>query len=365
MRAQDTIHIRDRNSILIIDDDVNVSRVFSYALSSTYDVSVANTLRDGLQQIYRSSPHLVILDMCLPDQVGLSGLKQIRDHDSEIPVLILTGYPNYDDAVEALRRGAYNYLEKPIRPKYLLDCVSKAIRKSRGRNTGQNVQESGEQKSESEIIEMIHDLSNGLTTLEFSVYTRIQQNTSGEPDTFLSALLVQIEHINRLLEYWRDREIDKASCDESVPLKDLVHAAKESAAFLHHRNGVEVSWNHYAADEGVMVGISAIPFCRILTNLLDNAVAAMDGMEGKSRLTIQFKIKQQRCLILVSDNGKGIPQKNLTKIFSKHWTTKQEKKHHGMGLLLLERVVKMHDGIVCFTSTEGQGTRFVVNLPLE
>ncbi|MEM1158341.1 MAG: ATP-binding protein [Verrucomicrobiota bacterium] len=365
MEALDTNHIKDRNSILIIDDDVKVSRVFSFALSGTYHVSIANTLRDGLLHIYQSKPHLVILDMCLPDQVGLSGLKQIHDYDAEIPVLVLTGYPNYDDAVQALRRGALNYLEKPIRPKYLLDCVSKAIRKSRRPTNGYSAQTDAKQQSDSETIDLIHDLSNGLTTLEFSVYSQIQQNVADKPDIFLATLLGQVEYINRLLEHWRDREIDKALGDDPAPLKELVHAAKETVALLHHRDGIEIVWNHRAVDDDVIVGIPVIPFGRILTNLLENAAAAMDEMAGKRRLSIQFRIKQQRCLILVSDNGKGISPENMKKLFCKHWTTKQEKRHHGMGLLLLERLVKTHDGTVCFTSTEGQGTTFVVNLPLE
>lgn len=87
----DSLH--KHQTVLVIDDDKSVCQGLEFVLSEKYQVQVSNTVEEGLLQIRRQRPHLVILDLCLPDHHGSEGLRMIHQTDPEIPVIILTGYP--------------------------------------------------------------------------------------------------------------------------------------------------------------------------------------------------------------------------------------------------------------------------------
>jgi hypothetical protein len=99
----------------------------------------------------------------------------------------------------------------------------------------------------------------------------------------------------------------------------------------------------------------------VLTNLVLNAVQAM-GREGT--LTVTTVSQNGYARVFLEDTGPGIPQENMKSIFEPWFTTKQAK-GTGLGLTNSDRIVKEHGGVLSFSSVEGQGTTFIVDLPIE
>src|SRR5439155_635530 len=88
-----------------------VSHVFP---APAYRVEIAQTGAEGLERVAAACPDVILLDLRLPDQSGLDVLRQLRQIDARIPVVMVTVARSSDSAIEAMRHGAYDYLLKPI-----------------------------------------------------------------------------------------------------------------------------------------------------------------------------------------------------------------------------------------------------------
>ena len=115
--------------VLVVDDDSALRLTISSAFSErNYTVHQAENGEDALTRIMANGYDLVLLDVNLPGASGIEVLKQIKDYDSSIIVIILTAYSNVRDAVDAVKHGAYNYLEKPIKSEDLVSLVDRALK---------------------------------------------------------------------------------------------------------------------------------------------------------------------------------------------------------------------------------------------
>src|SRR5206468_1751323 len=91
----------------------------------------ASTAAEGLEQIARVRPDAVILDINLPDESGLAAFRKLREIDARVPVLFITGHGTTDQAIEAMKLGAFDFLLKPLEIQTLRDLVGKAFAISR------------------------------------------------------------------------------------------------------------------------------------------------------------------------------------------------------------------------------------------
>ena len=100
---------------------------------------------------------------------------------------------------------------------------------------------------------------------------------------------------------------------------------------------------------------------QIFINLISNAI---DAMEGQGELLIRMKEKDDFIHIEVTDRGKGIEKKNIKKIFDPFFTTKEVGKGTGLGLHVINQIVKKNHGDILLKSEVGKGTTFTIKLPV-
>ena len=106
--------------ILVVDDEEESCRFLEEFLKSKgYDVSWALSSQEALRLIARERPHLVLLDIRMPDQDGLSLVSHIKGIDRETGVIMVTAVKDEEVAKEAMKRGADGYITKPIDLEYL------------------------------------------------------------------------------------------------------------------------------------------------------------------------------------------------------------------------------------------------------
>lgn len=114
--------------VLVVDDDQGLRTSIASALTSTGKFEVEEAA-DGLQAVAKVRAGqfgLVILDVDMPNLNGLEALKFIKDHNPAIIVIVLTAYSNIEDAVRAVKEGAYNYIAKPIKHSDIIEMIEKA-----------------------------------------------------------------------------------------------------------------------------------------------------------------------------------------------------------------------------------------------
>ncbi|HEY2786257.1 MAG TPA: sigma-54 dependent transcriptional regulator [Fimbriiglobus sp.] len=116
------------SKLLIVDDEPNVLYSLQAGLESDeLTVATAKTARLGLAAVGKERPDVVILDVRLPDLSGLELFERIKELDPHLPVIVATAFAETDTAIEAMKRGAYEYLLKPVDLHHLREVVAKAI----------------------------------------------------------------------------------------------------------------------------------------------------------------------------------------------------------------------------------------------
>ena len=118
--------------ILIIDDEPSICAGCQLVLSEKgYPTVAHNTGQDGLNALLSGRHHLVLLDMKLPDMDGMDILRKVNADNLDICVIVMTGYANVKNAVEAMKLGSFDYISKPFTDDELLNAVEMAVENRR------------------------------------------------------------------------------------------------------------------------------------------------------------------------------------------------------------------------------------------
>ncbi|MCC9602118.1 sigma-54 dependent transcriptional regulator [Stieleria sp. JC731] len=119
-------------SLLVIDDEISICKAFQRAFTSDrLTVHSASTAESGEALFRESLPDVVIVDLSLPDSSGLELFKRLREVDSRVPFIFITGHGTVESAIEATKLGAYDYLFKPLELVEVRSLLDKALNLSR------------------------------------------------------------------------------------------------------------------------------------------------------------------------------------------------------------------------------------------
>ena len=115
-------------SILVVDDEPNYQIVLSELLKEEgYEIFTADSGESGLAIVRNTDLDLVLTDMKMPAMDGIEFLKKIKEHNQDLPVILITAYAEVEKAVEAMHLGAFTFLAKPFSNQQLLASVKKAL----------------------------------------------------------------------------------------------------------------------------------------------------------------------------------------------------------------------------------------------
>ncbi|MFB0536985.1 MAG: cache domain-containing protein [Anaerolineae bacterium] len=207
-----------------------------------------------------------------------------------------------------------------------------------------------------------HEINNPLGTI--LLFSDVMYKEAPEDDPRRDDLKMVINETTRcknivadLLNFARQQEVLAQDTDVHTLLEQAVEGVSRQPAF----EGVEIM-RQFSPD---LPTIQADPaqLQQVFVNLLNNAAEAM---EGSGTITLATRpMNSQWVEIKVSDTGRGIPEENLGKLFTPFFTTKALGRGTGLGLSIVYGIIKMHRGQIAVQSQVGQGTTFIVTLPVQ
>lgn len=378
--------LKEMKKILVIDDELGPRESLRILLKGIYDVETIDNVDAGVERIKEDPPDLIIMDIRMPGKTGIQGLREIRDIDPDVGVIMLTGFGALETAQEALRLGANDYLKKPFDTKEIMKVISKQIdrrdvhvRRMAAANELQKLNASlvGELAEKERMAnigqasaELVHDIRNPLTIVISYVELlsdQLRRCKEGlgeefqETAEYMNIIEKNVARCQDMASSWQNQASTDLSKLQVISIEhllaDLVSGVEPLAASCNARLTCAVEC------EDVQVEVSQGQLLRAIHNIIANAIHAVaDQHEG----LIQIKASQvgNELELAVQDNGEGMDEDRLAKVFEPYYTTKDKSKGTGLGLYITKKIIEDHNGFIRINSQPGEGSLVTIRLPI-
>ena len=406
--------------ILIVDDEETVRNLFSFCLESRYVCTEAASVAEALELIAANDYELIITDLMMPELTGVDLVDRVLEISPDTAIIMASGVDDPQSALEAVRRGAFDYLIKPCDMNELELTVERALQHRRLKMEAQQYQldletrnrQLARGKAELERLQaqiIHHEKMASLGQLAAGIAHEIN-NPVGFIYGNLDVLKQYIEELKELTDYYENSRLpaeitagakvikekinyEDLSKNLSWLLDDCSHGAERisvivknlrifsrldeaeiTATDVHEGidSTVRLLSRYYSAgnitlvrDFGNLPPVEAFAgqLNQVWLNILVNAAQAVGTRSG--RVTVRTFVDEAFAVIEIGDTGDGIAPENLSRIFEPFFTTKSVGEGTGLGLSISFGIISQHRGTITVESRLKNGTVFTIRLPIE
>ena len=408
-QAEPAAPVRRKGTLLIVDDEDGPRQSLRVIFKEDYNILMAVDGPSAIKLAQGQHIDVAILDIRMSGMSGLEVLERLKYVDPEIEVVMMTAFETTDTMRQALRLRACDYINKPFDIATMRAAVAEAMRRrtleGEIHNNAEKLQtllsELQDQKMEEQMAKtrgeiyasIIHDINGPLTVISGFVQLmnqRIGNSTrlevedlefiKGRLKTITRQVTNCIEISRRYLGFLRRHAEDPSPVGVNQLLTDLTHLVRVHPSQQHHQFTVQ------SLPEDIAVRMNGTDVIQVLLNLAVNGFqcclkphrveiagrvldrplelgAFKDGPEERLLNVENFENVAPLLAIAVHDTGTGIPPEILPKIFQPYFSTKGPRQGTGLGLNIVQRLVKEAKGALHVHTRLGQGTTFTVYLP--
>jgi two-component system cell cycle response regulator len=226
--------------VLIVDDEPDTLEILQALLSTEgYNIIIASTGEDGVKEAQKEKPEVILMDINLPGIDGNEALRRIRQNNPLQSVIMLTAFATVDNAIQALKEGATDFVKKPFENEHLIHIVNQVLEKSRTLMEKEKLEEEVRRLSITDDLTGLYNYRHFFKTLESELVRMKRQKTT------LSLLMFDLDHFKRYNDLYGHLEGDKV-------LKKVGEIVRNSI-----RNNVDSGYR-YGGDEfaALLVGAS-------------------------------------------------------------------------------------------------------------
>jgi len=375
----------DVPQVLVIDDEIGPRESLRMLLKPNYQVHTADCVEAGLKLLKEKQPDTIVMDIRMPGVNGIEGLRKIREIDPHLSVIMLTGFGALETAKEALRLGANDYISKPFDTGEMRDIIGRNVERTRVHRASERaaseikelnnrlLKELAQKERLASLgqasAEFVHDLGNPLTIVWGYVQLlakKLEQSENGgamQNATSIKELKIIEQNVRlcrELLTMWQSYGSAEALTPKPVSVSAILQEVLRGVAGMATQSGVELRID--ICDDPCTLAGDAVQIKRGIQNVIVNAIQASADKKGSVRIACTRK--DFYVDLRVEDDGAGIAQGQMNKIFDPYFTTKQAKSGTGLGLYISKKVVEDHNGSIKAESTPGKGSTFTIRLPL-
>lgn len=358
-----------KSRILLIDDEEVVRDSCEQILAGgPYEIASASDGTAGLRLVEEFHPDLIFVDLKMPGISGFEVLEKVTTMDPTIVMVVITGFATVSSAVDAMKRGAYDFLPKPFTPDEFRLITRRSLEKRRLTLETINLRREKEMLREHFAHIVSHEMKSPLNAIQqnlFALEFELSSTLNESQKEKLQRTKTRINDLIKLINSWlRAISVDASQIQESftnVSVKDELNKALEIVAPYAERKDVNVVFTA-EKEIGPITG-DGLSLSEAFGNIIGNAIKySPDG----SRVAVNVTEDESDVLISVTDQGVGIDKEDLPHIFDGFFRGKSGQavaSGHGIGLAVSRQVIEAHNGSIAVQSELGKGTTFTIRLP--
>lgn len=376
-----------KGRILVIDDEDGIRKGCTRVLQPAgYTIDLATGFQDGLQKLHAGTYDLVLLDVMMPDGKGIDLLEPIHASDPETVAVLITGYATVELAVDAIKRGAYDFISKPFTAQLLLMTVAQGLQKrqlsleaKRLHDMEQQVAELEQARQQAErLLEfksafatmVAHELRSPIGAAE-SLVRMLLKGLAGELNPKQAELLNRVEVrldgllalVNDLLTLAASRSIEPDKPLQPVSVNAVVERVLKQYDDEAASKGITL--DYAASTPGLTVAATEDGLETVLGNLVGNAVKYTPRAGS---VHLQVAANDDCATLCVADTGIGIAPEELPRMGEEFFRATNARSSNiqgtGLGLSITRELLKRFGSDLKIQSQLGHGTTITIDLPL-
>jgi signal transduction histidine kinase len=377
--------------ILVIDDEEGIRRTVCQCLEqSGYRASTADNAEAAWQLLDKDEPDVVLTDVIMPGENGLTFLARVNLQFPDVPVIIMTGYAELQTAVDAIKHGAFDFIQKPFDFIYLRQVIGKALEYSSLRRLEKRYRAELEETvalrtdelknamaqleaTSTLLLKAASDKSEFMSTITHEMRTPMNGvigaldiladgNLQGTQREFISIARQAADNmvalINQLLSFSAFSGSDPAVCREVIHLRDTLEALVRDYRPRFAQKGIAFEVQ-IAPKTPSAIRCDGTQLAQLLDILLGNALKFTD--RGRVRLDVSLE-RRADIHFCVEDSGIGIPADMIERIFDPFIQVDGSLTRRfggtGLGLSIARQIAQLIGGRLWAESTLGEGSSF-------
>ena len=363
-------------SILLIEDNSGDRRLISEMLAEAsanepgiaFDMQYADRLQPAIEYLGQHRVEVILLDLGLPDSQGLDTLKRVYSEVPELPIVVLTGLNDELIGVQAVNKGAQDYLIKGQVDTHLLRrtiryAIERKQAEERERRLQLQLNLSSRLASLGLMVEGIaHEINNPLSSVigfaQMLMYEDLPENIKNDVKMINDNAQRIADIMNNLLTFARQQNLQRTY----ININDIIRATLQMQAHSLESNNITVILQLDPALPSTMADATLLQ--QAFLNLIINAETEMKQAYGKGNLLIKTTLISDSIQISFTDDGPGITEANLTHLFDPFFSTRGVGHGTGLGLSVCYGIINEHNGQIYVQSQPGKGAVFTVELPV-
>ena len=373
--------------LLLVEDNPGDARLLQEILreveSPPIDLALVERMEEAEKALGNGTFDAILLDLSLPDTQGMDTVTRALEAAPSVPIVVLTGLDDEVAALEALRRGAQDYLRKgEVSALAMVRILRYAIerkgtqeerrrlleREREARRLAEAASEEARRatRQRDEVLGMVtHDLRSPLTGIVLGATAALRRGALDEETArMVNAIRREAERMSRLLQDLLDVATIEAgrfairsrACDVAEVIEEATELFQASA----EAGGVMLGTEVPEGLPGIRVDRDRIS--QVLGNLLSNAIK-FTPREGS--VIVRADVQGRAVRVSVADTGIGIPSDHREGLFHRFWQPAPDRKRAGagLGLAIARGIVEAHGGEIWVESGEGKGSTFHFTVP--
>lgn len=352
--------------VLYLDDEEQNLQSFRANIRRNFKIFITTNPDEAEALIAEEDIGVVIADHKMPVKTGVQFFEEIRPKFPDSVRILLTAYTDISAAISAINKGeVFRFIDKPWDSDFVVRAIYDAFEIFNTRRQ-LRIKNAALEKANKELDHFVysasHDLRAPLMSILGLVNLSHQEEKSEMIDYYLNLIQEAVVKLDsfviNIIDYYRNSRSDnviKAINFQEVT-EDILSSLRYLPGFQDIRFDIQMH------QQGTFIS-DIVKWRIILTNLISNAIKFKDPSKATNIIRISGRITQERCEIEVDDNGLGIPEKELDKIFQMFYKGRGMSSGSGVGLYIVEEAVSKLNGTIQVSSQVAIGTTFQIHAP--